>query len=64
MALLDPTIVLMCINTCEVHMNKILIAISVIDQVIRIAELLKAGAVAIKKRNELSDHKQESEQDS
>ena len=45
-------------------MNKILIAISVIDQVIRIAELLKAGAVAIKKRSESSDHKQGSEQDS
>jgi hypothetical protein len=45
-------------------MNKILIAISVIDQVIRIAELLKTGAEAIKKRSELSDHKQGSEQDS
>ena len=63
MALLDPTIVLMCINTCEVHMNKILIAISVIDRVIRIAELLKTGAEAIKKRSESSDDNQELDQD-
>ena len=44
-------------------MNKILIAISVIDRVIRIAELLKTGAEAIKKRNESSDDKQDLEQD-
>jgi hypothetical protein len=44
-------------------MNKILIVISVIDRVIRIAELLKTGAEAIKKRNESSDDKQDLEQD-
>jgi hypothetical protein len=60
---LGRTTALMRLNTCEVHMNKILIAISVIDRVIRIAELLKTGAEAIKKRSESSDDKQEPDQD-
>jgi hypothetical protein len=54
---------LMCLNSCEVHMNKILLVISVIDRVIRIAELLKTGAEAIKKRSESSDDNQDLEQD-
>ena len=44
-------------------MNKILLVISVIDRVIRIAELLKIGAEAVKKRSESSDDKQEPDQD-
>ena len=63
MALLGRIADLMRLNTCEVHMNKILLVISVIDRVIRIAELLKTGAEAIKKRSESSDGKQEPDQD-
>jgi hypothetical protein len=63
MALLDHTATLTRLNTCEVHMNKILLVITVIDRVIRVAELLKTGAEAIKKRSESSDDKQEPDQD-
>ncbi len=48
---------------CEVLMDKLKFVVAVVDRVIRIAELLKAGAEAMRKRNELSKDKQESDQD-